>query len=90
MYKSMRTHVCTFLGSQGRINELERKEWDHLVLQQRFESLNKRYTDLQALNSYRETRTKEQHSRDVQPASNSTEEEAEGEDESEDEESLED
>ena len=61
-------------------------------MQQRFESLNKRYTDLQALNSYRETRTKEQHSRDVQLASDSTEEEAEDEDEGkdEDEESSED
>ena len=92
MHVCLRVYVCTFLGLQGRINELEQKEGDHLVLQQRFESLNKRYTDLQALNSYRETCTKEQHSWDVQPTSDSTNEEAKGEDEGEeeDEESSED
>ena len=55
-------------------------------MQQRFESLNKRYTDLQALNSYREARTKGQHSQNAQQSADPAEEEAEGEeDEDEDE-----
>ena len=55
-------------------------------MQQRFESLNKRYTDLQALNSYREARTKGQHSLNAQQSADPAEEEAEGEeDEDEDE-----
>ena len=42
----MMAYVCTFFGLQGRISELEQREGDHLALQQRFESLNKGYTDL--------------------------------------------
>ena len=55
-------------------------------MQQRFESLNKLYTDLQALNSYREARTKGQHSHNAQESVDPVEGEAEGEeDEDEDE-----
>ena len=80
----MMAYVCTFFGLQGRINELEQREGDHLALQQCFESLNQRYTDLQALNSHREARTKGQHSQDAQRSIDPAEEEAGGEDEDED------
>ena len=75
---------------------MEQREGDHVALQQRFESLNQRYTDLQALNSHREARTKGQHSQNAQqPASSVAEEgededEDEGEDEGEDEDSSDD
>ena len=48
-------------------------------MQQRFESLNNRYTDLQALNSYREARTKGQHSQNAPQSADPMEDEAEGE-----------
>ena len=64
---------------------MEQREGDHVALQQRFESLNQRYTDLQALNSHREARTKGQHSQNVHQSAGLAEEEAGGEDEDEDE-----
>ena len=78
-------YVCTFFGLQGRINKLERREGDHLALQQCFETLNQRYTDMQALNSHREARTKGQHSQGAQQSTSPAEEEVGGEDEDEDE-----
>ena len=60
---------------------MEQREGDHVALQQRFESLNQRYTDLQALNSHREARTKGQHSQNVHQSNGLAEEEAGGEDE---------
>ena len=83
MYVCMMAHVCTFFGLHGRIHELKQREGDHLALQQRFESLNQRYVDLQALNSHREARTKGQHSQDAQQSVDPAEEEAEGEGEEE-------
>ena len=86
MHVCMGTHICNFLVWQGCINELEQREGDHLALQQRFDSLNKHYTDLQALNSYLEARTKGQHSQNAQQSADPAEEDAEGEeDEDEDE-----
>ena len=81
----MWTYVCTFFGLQGRIRELEQREGDHVALQQRFESLNRRYIDLQALNSHREARTKGQHSQNAQQSAGPAGEEDRGEDEDEDE-----
>ena len=85
MHVCMMAYVCTFFGLKGRINELEQREGDHLALQQRFESLNQRYTNLQALNSHREARTKGQHSQGAQQSAGPAEEEVGGEDEDEDE-----
>ena len=64
---------------------MEQREGDHVALQQRFESLNQRYTDLQALNSHREARTKGQHSQNAQQPAGSVAEEGGDEDEDEDE-----
>ena len=81
MHVCMMAYVCTFFGLQGRIHELEQREGDHLALQQRFESLNQCYVDLQALNSPREARTKGQYSQDTQRSVDPAQEEAGGEDE---------
>ena len=54
-------------------------------MQQCFESLNKRYNDLQTLNSYREARTKGQYFHNTQQPVDSAKEEAEGEDNGEEE-----
>ena len=64
---------------------MEQREGDHVALQQRFESLNQRYTDLQALNSHREARTKGQHSHNAQQPAGPVVEEGRDEDEDEDE-----
>ena len=74
MHVCKKAHVCTFLWLQGRIHELEQREGDHFDLQQLFESLNKRYIDLQALNSYWEARTKGEHSQNAQPSADPAEE----------------
>ena len=64
---------------------MEQREGDRVALQQRFESLNQRYIDLQALNSHREASTKGQHSQNAQQSVGPAEERAGGEDEDEDE-----
>ena len=64
---------------------MEQREGDRVALQQRFESLNQHYTDLQALNSHREARTKGQHSQNAQQSTGPAVEGDRGEDEDEDE-----
>ena len=64
---------------------MEQREGDHVALQQRFESLNQRSTNLQALNFHPEARTKGQHSQNAQQSAGPVVEEDRDEDEDEDE-----